>query len=180
MITSSVRTGMATIFGSLPVVLVTVFLAACVLWLIWQALRRLVSPRKGRLGPSLSDDRGDSRIEPAAPGLQPRYRVFQMQPTSWRSKQLSATWRGRSLPWRNALQPAKLTSLPRLCRVTELSSRAPAIPFVSPDHRIECRASLARSPVVSGAETGGLFSQRSSDLPECQKISLIDPEQKFL
>jgi hypothetical protein len=58
-------------------------------------------------------------------GWQPRCRPFRMQPTSWLSKQLSTTWRGRSLPLRDALRPAKLASLPSLCRVTELSSRAP-------------------------------------------------------
>ena len=52
-------------FDTLPAALLTLFLAACVLWLIWQALRRLFSPRKRRVDPSLADEPGNSRIEPA-------------------------------------------------------------------------------------------------------------------
>ena len=54
-------------FDSLPAALITLFLAACVLWLIWQAFRRLLSPRKRRLEPSLADEPGNDRIKPAVP-----------------------------------------------------------------------------------------------------------------
>src|SRR5215207_9377799 len=56
-----------TMFDSLPAALLTLFLAACVLWLIWQMFRRLLSPRKRRLEPSLADEPGNSRIKPAGP-----------------------------------------------------------------------------------------------------------------
>lgn len=53
-------------FDSLPATLLALLLAACVLWLIWQAFRRLLSPRKRRLEPSLADESGNGRIEPAS------------------------------------------------------------------------------------------------------------------
>jgi len=56
----------ATMFDSLPAALLALFLSVCVLWLIWQAFRRLLSPRKRSLEPSLADEPGHSRIEPAA------------------------------------------------------------------------------------------------------------------
>ncbi len=58
---------MTPMFDSLPAALITLFLAACVLWLIWQAFRRLLSPRKRRLEPSLADEPGNDRIKPAVP-----------------------------------------------------------------------------------------------------------------
>ena len=54
-------------FDSLPAALLALFLAACVLWLIWRALRRLLSPRRERLEPSLADEPGNTRFEPPAP-----------------------------------------------------------------------------------------------------------------
>ena len=54
-----------SMFDTLPAALLAVFLAACVLWLIWQGLRRLFSPRKRRVEPSLAEELGNSRIEPA-------------------------------------------------------------------------------------------------------------------
>jgi hypothetical protein len=40
-----------TMFDSLPSVLIALFLALCVLWLIWQMFRRLLSPGKRRREP---------------------------------------------------------------------------------------------------------------------------------
>jgi hypothetical protein len=54
-----------SMFDTLPAALLAVFLAACVLWLIWQALRRLFSTRKRRVEPSLAEEPGNSRTEPA-------------------------------------------------------------------------------------------------------------------
>jgi len=54
-----------TMFDTLPAALLTLFLAACVLWLIWQAFRRLFSPRKRRVEPSLADEPDKGRTEPA-------------------------------------------------------------------------------------------------------------------
>ncbi len=54
-------------FDSLPATLLALFLAVCVLWLIWQAFRRLLSPRKRRLEPSFADEQDSSRIVPAGP-----------------------------------------------------------------------------------------------------------------
>jgi hypothetical protein len=56
----------ATMFDSLPATLLALFLAACVLWLIWQAFRRLLSPRKKRLEPSFADETDSSRVAPVS------------------------------------------------------------------------------------------------------------------
>jgi hypothetical protein len=55
---------MTTMFDSLPAALLALFLAVCVLWLVWQAFRRLLAPRKRRLEPSLIDEPDRSRIAP--------------------------------------------------------------------------------------------------------------------
>jgi hypothetical protein len=55
---------MTTMFDSLPAALLTLFLAACVLWLVWQAFRRLLAPRSQRLEPSLTDEPGRNRTAP--------------------------------------------------------------------------------------------------------------------
>jgi hypothetical protein len=52
-------------FDSLPAALLTLFLAACVLWLVWKVFRRLLSPRKRRPESSLVDTPDNGRIEPA-------------------------------------------------------------------------------------------------------------------
>jgi hypothetical protein len=53
-------------FDTLPAALLTLFLAGCVLWLIWQAFRRLLSPRKQRLEPSLADEPNHRRVDPTS------------------------------------------------------------------------------------------------------------------
>jgi len=52
-------------FDTLPAALLTLFLAACALWLVWRAFRRLLSPRRRRVEPSLDGEPGEGRMEPA-------------------------------------------------------------------------------------------------------------------
>jgi hypothetical protein len=123
-------------FDNLPATLLALFLAVCVLWLVWRALRRLLSPRRTRLEPSLGDEPGTGRIEPsgartaatvstipdAADVLALKAAIDNL------ARQVAALERRLA-----AGQPSLPTqALPNDRNVDE----SPMIPSVSPDHRI--------------------------------------------
>ena len=123
-------------FNSLPAVVLSLFLAACVLWLIWQAFRRLVSPRKRRLEPSLTDEPGHSRIKPADPQtaapvstIPDAADVLALKAAIDNLARQVAALEKRLAAGQTSLPPQPLPS----DRTVE---RSPMVPSVSPDHRI--------------------------------------------
>jgi hypothetical protein len=126
----------ATMFDSLPAALLTLFLAACVLWLIWQAFHRLLSSRKRRLEPSLADEPGHSRIEPAA---RPTTAAVSTIPDAADVLALKAAIDNlaRQVAALEKRLAAGQTSLPpQPSPVDRTVEQSPAIPSVSPEHRI--------------------------------------------
>ena len=123
-------------FDNLPAALLTLFLAACVLWLVWQAFRRALSPRRTRLEPSLADEPGNGRIEPARPQAAAAVSTIPdaadvlalMAAIDNLARQVSALEK-RLATGQVSLPPEPLPG----DRTTDPS---PMIPSVSPDHRI--------------------------------------------
>lgn len=123
-------------FDNLPAALLALFLAVCVLWLVWRALRRLLSPRRTRLEPSLAHDSGSSRIEPS--GSQAGAAVSTIPDAADvlalkaaidnLARQVAALEKRLA-----AGQPERPTQVLPDDRTVEPS---PMIPPVSPDHRI--------------------------------------------
>jgi hypothetical protein len=125
-----------TMFDSLPAALLTLFLAACVLWLIWQAFRRLLSPRKRRLEPSPADEPDHSLIEPA--DLQTTAAVSTI-PDAADVLALKAAIDNlaRQVAALEKRLAANQTGLPpQPSPVDRTVEQSPAIPSVSPEHRI--------------------------------------------
>lgn len=123
-------------FDTLPAVLLTLFLAACVLWLIWQAFRRLFSPRRRRVEPSLADEPGNSRIEPAASRKDAAVSTI---PDAADVLALKAAIDNlaRQVAALEQRLAAGQTSLPHQPTPRDRSvDHSPVIPPVSPDHRI--------------------------------------------
>lgn len=123
-------------FDNLPAVLLTLFLAACVLWLIWQAFRRLLSPRKERLEPSLADEPGDGRVEPTSSRA-----AATMSTIPDAADVLALKAAIDNLARQVAALEKRLASGPTSLPPQSLSSgrtvdQSPVIPSVSPDHRI--------------------------------------------
>jgi len=122
-------------FDSLPATLLALFLAACVLWLIWRAFRRLLSPRKRTLAPS-ADESGNGRIEPtiartaAAPSAIPDAAdVLALKAAIDNlARQVAA------LEKRLATGQAVPPSQPTASHVA--NEQSPELPSVTPDHRI--------------------------------------------
>ncbi|MGF9757043.1 hypothetical protein AAII07_17710 [Microvirga sp. 0TCS3.31] len=128
-------------FDTLPAVLLTLFLAACVLWLIWQAFRRLFSPRKRRVEPSLADEPGSNRIEPAAtrPAVSRTDAAVSTIPDAADVLALKAAIDNlaRQVAALEQRLAAGQTSLPHQPAPRDRSvDPSPVIPPVSPDHRI--------------------------------------------
>lgn len=124
---------MATMFDNLPAALVTLFLAACVLWLIWQAFHRLLSPRKRRLEPSLTDQSGNGHIEPAAPQaastIPDAADVLALKAAIDNLAQQVAALERRLAAGQTSLLPPPVPT----DKVIEQSA---VLPSISPDHRI--------------------------------------------
>jgi len=124
-------------FDTLPSVLLTLFLAACVLWLIWQAFRRLFSPRKRRVvEPSLADEPGNSRIEPAVSRTDAAVSTI---PDAADVLALKAAIDNlaRQVSALEQRLAAGQPSLPRQPTPRDRSvDHSPVIPPISPDHRI--------------------------------------------
>ncbi|MBD2747126.1 hypothetical protein IC232_10530 [Microvirga sp. BT688] len=123
-------------FDTLPAVLLTLFLAVCVLWLIWQAFRRLFSPRKRRVEPSLADEPGNSRIEPAVSRTGAAVSTI---PDAADVLALKAAIDNlaRQVAALEQRLAAGQTSLPHQPAPRDRSvDHSPVIPPVSPDHRI--------------------------------------------
>ncbi len=123
-------------FDTLPAALLAVFLAACVLWLIWQALRRLFSPRKRRVEPSLAEEPGNSRIEPAVTRTAGSVSTI---PDAADVLALKAAIDNlaRQVAALEQRLAAGQTSLPAQPSPRDRSvDQGPVIPPVSPDHRI--------------------------------------------
>ena len=123
-------------FDSLPAALVTLFLAACVLWLIWHAFRRLLSPRKRRLEPSLADEAGNGRISPSGPRaaaavstIPDAADVLALKAAIDNLARQVAALEKRLAAGQTSLPPQPLPS----DRTVE---RSAMVPSVSPDHRI--------------------------------------------
>jgi hypothetical protein len=123
-------------FDSLPAALLTLFLAACVLWLVWQGLRRALSPRKRRLEPSLTDEPDNNRIKPARPQaaatvstIPDAADVLALKAAIDNLARQVAALEKRLATSQASLPPQPLPS----DRATDPS---PLIPPVSPDHRI--------------------------------------------
>jgi predicted permease len=125
-----------SMFDTLPAALLAVFLAACVLWLIWQALRRLFSPRKRRVEPSLAEEPGNSRIEPAVTRTAGSVSTI---PDAADVLALKAAIDNlaRQVAALEQRLAAGQTSLPAQPSPRDRSvDQGPVIPPVSPDHRI--------------------------------------------
>jgi len=125
-----------TMFDSLPSALLALFLAFCVLWLIWQAFRRLLSRGKGRREP-FRDAEAHPGLE--APTAQPAAATVSTIPDAADVLALKAAIDNlarqvAALERRLAAGPTDLPSqpLPR-DRIVEQGS---PIPSVTPDHRI--------------------------------------------
>jgi hypothetical protein len=130
-----------TMFDTLPVALLTLFLAACVLWLIWQAFRRLFSPRKRRVEPSLTEEPGNSRIEPAVtqPAVTLAAAAVSTIPDAADVLALKAAIDNlaRQVAALEQRLAAGQTSLPPQPAPRDRSvDQSPVIPPVSPNHRI--------------------------------------------
>jgi hypothetical protein len=125
-----------SMFDTLPAALLALFLAACVLWLIWQALRRLFSPRKRRVEPSLAEEPGNSRIEPAVTRTAAPVSTI---PDAADVLALKAAIDNlaRQVAALEQRLAAGQTSLPPQPSPRDRSvDQSPVIPPVSPDHRI--------------------------------------------
>jgi flagellar biosynthesis/type III secretory pathway M-ring protein FliF/YscJ len=125
----------ATMFDSLPAALLALFLAACVLWLIWRALRRLVSPRRRRLEPSLGDEPDRGRIEQASPQTP----VVSTIPDAADVLALKAAIDNLArqvAALEKRLAPGPASPPPQPVPVDRTAEQSPVIPSVSPDHRI--------------------------------------------
>ena len=123
-------------FDNLPAALLALFLAGCVLWLIWQALRRLFSPRKRRVEPSLAEEPGNSRTEPAV-----RVTAGSVSTIPDAADVLALKAAIDNLARQVAALEQRLaagqTSLPAQPSPRDRSvDQGPVIPPVSPDHRI--------------------------------------------
>jgi hypothetical protein len=130
-----------TMFDTLPAALLTLFLAACVLWLIWQAFRRLFSPRKRRVEPSLTEEPGNSRIEPAVtqPAVTRTAAAVSTIPDAADVLALKAAIDNlaRQVAALEQRLAAGQTSLPPQPAPRDRSvDQSPVIPLVSPNHRI--------------------------------------------
>ena len=128
-------------FDTLPAALLTLFLAACVLWLIWQTLRRLFSPRRKQVEPSLADEPGHGRIEPAVtqPAVGRTAAAVSTIPDAADVLALKAAIDNlaRQVAALEQRLAAGQTSLPAQPSPRDRSvDQSPVIPPVSPDHRI--------------------------------------------
>lgn len=123
-------------FDNLPAALLALFLAACVLWLIWRAFRRLLSPRRTRLEPSLTNEPASNRIEPSGPRtaatvstIPDAADVLALKAAIDNLARQVAALEKRLAVGQPGLPPQ---ALPNDRNVDE----SPMIPPVSPDHRI--------------------------------------------
>ena len=123
-------------FDNLPAALLALFLAACVLWLIWRALWRLLSPRRTRLEPSLANEPVNNRIEPSGPRtaatvstIPDAADVLALKAAIDNLARQVAALEKRLAVGQPGLPPQ---ALPNDRNVDE----SPMIPPVSPDHRI--------------------------------------------
>ncbi|MCD6070419.1 MAG: hypothetical protein K0Q80_1574 [Microvirga sp.] len=123
-------------FDSLPAALLTLFLAACVLWLVWQAFRRALSPRKRRLEPSLTDEPDNARVDPASPQaaamvstIPDAADVLALKAAIDNLARQVAGLEKRLAAGQTSLPPQPLSS-------DRTADPSPIIPPVSPDHRI--------------------------------------------
>jgi len=123
-------------FDNLPAALLALFLALCVLWLIWQAFRRLLSPRRNRREPYHADEPGHGPMEQT---VRPTAAVVSTIPDAADVLALKAAIDNlarqvAALERRIAADHASLPPQPAPSerRVEESA----VIPSVSPDHRI--------------------------------------------
>ena len=123
-------------FDNLPAALLALFLAACVLWLIWRAFRRLLAPRKRRLEPSLAEENGIGRIDPtisrsaATPSTIPDAAdVLALKAAIDNLARQVAALEKRLAVGQVSLPPQPLAS-------NMTNEQGPELPSVTPDHRI--------------------------------------------
>lgn len=129
------RDNSKTMFDNLPAALLALFLAACVLWLVWQTIRRLLSPRKERLEPSLADEPSNARIEPAIPRAATTVSTI---PDAADVLALKAAIDNlaRQVAALEKRLAARQADLPQSLPNGRVVDQSPVIPSVSPDHRI--------------------------------------------
>ena len=124
-------------FDNLPAALLALFLAGCVLWLIWRALRRLLSPRKPRLEPSLTDESGNVRSEPSGPTRTATTVSTIPDAADVLALKAAIDNLARQVAALEQRLAAGQTSLPPQPTSRDRSvDQSPVIPPVSPDHRI--------------------------------------------
>ncbi|MBM6578937.1 hypothetical protein ILT44_01985 [Microvirga sp. BT689] len=124
-------------FDSLPAALLALFLAVCVLWLMWRVFRRLLTPRRRRLEPSLADEAGNTRIEPPVPQtaaaavstIPDAADVLALKASIDNLARQVAALEKRLAAGQTSLPPQPLPS-------DRTVAQSPVIPSVSPDHRI--------------------------------------------
>ena len=123
-------------FDSLPAALLALFLAVCVLWLIWRAFRRLLSPRKRRLEPYLADEPGTSLTQPASPQGAAAVSTIPDAADVLALKAAIDNLARQVAALENRLSAGQ-TSLPAQALPSDRKAeQGPVIPSVSPGHRI--------------------------------------------
>jgi hypothetical protein len=125
-----------TMFDSLPATLLALFLAVCVLWLIWQAFRRILSPRKRRLEPSFADEQDRSRIVPAGPQVAAAVSTIPDAADVLALKAAIDNLARQVAALEKRLAAGQTNLPPQPVPGDRASEQSPAIPSVSPDHRI--------------------------------------------
>jgi hypothetical protein len=127
---------MATMFDNLPAALVTLFLAACVLWLIWRAFRHLMSPRRGRLEPSLVNEPGNDRIESAGPRSATAVSTIPDAADVLALKAAIDNLARQVAALERRLAASQTSPPPQPSPTDRTVERSAVLPSVSPDHRI--------------------------------------------
>jgi hypothetical protein len=127
---------MTTMFDSLPAALLALFLAACVLWLIWQAFRRLLAPRRRKLEPSLGDEPGNGRMEPTSPRMGAATSTIPDAADVLALKAAIDNLARQVAALEKRLAVGQMNLPPQPSPGDKPIDQSPIVPSVSPDHRI--------------------------------------------
>ena len=124
-------------FDTLPATLLTLFLAGCVLWLVWQAFRRLLSPHRQRLEPTHADEAPQRHANPASPQTIATVSTIPDAADVLALKAAIDNLARQVAALEKRLAANQTTSLsPPVPRDGRTADQKPEIPSVSKDHRI--------------------------------------------